>query len=486
MEKIKRLLKAIKRIIKGEDDELLEQLSDFPNSKDIVNLESEYEKKIAKLLRKERSFFIGQISADVSEKTTLDDISTHLKKEVFASDEFDKEMEKVNKTFLGQAVKHFSKTIMGDIDKDVPFVGVSKDANDRIKNWSKELATHVKEYTHQAIERELLLEKATKGSPEAFLRVLRNLPEFDRSRARTIAVTETMTAQGIAEWEAYRQSPAVNGKTWQHSLSGGGMSRPAHVSLSGTTIGTNEEFQVNGYQAQFPRDPSLPASERVRCRCRLVPSIDQSVLKLPKVEKEKMLRQVIQELKVKVPKDNNQAVVRVIDGVKKIIPIGYTSLEECLNKVESVKGYASKEEFKKTIENVEKYLNDPTNNRPSIKNQSRAGTVYKDVEFDIIGFPIFDKYSKYELQLEAKNFKLDRDDHFKICTQKLKESIERGEIDKSNFTSEQLSDIEKGASKISGLTWHHHQIEGKMQLVDEDYHDEAKHTGGNAIWGKGN
>lgn len=33
------------------------------------------------------------------------------------------------------------------------------------------------------------------------------------------------------------------------------------------------------------------------------------------------------------------------------------------------------------------------------------------------------------------------------------------------------------------MTWHHHQEHGRMQLVESDVHDVARHIGGDAIWG---
>lgn len=42
----------------------------------------------------------------------------------------------------------------------------------------------------------------------------------------------------------------------------------------------------------------------------------------------------------------------------------------------------------------------------------------------------------------------------------------------------------KGKAKIKDLTWHHHQIPGKMQLVNSNVHG-VNHLGGNKLWGDG-
>ncbi|AZK48577.1 HNH endonuclease [Paenibacillus lentus] len=75
-------------------------------------------------------------------------------------------------------------------------------------------------------------------------------------------------------------------------------------------------------------------------------------------------------------------------------------------------------------------------------------------------------------------------DQFKACTQALKRAIDNGEVPKDIFNEKQLAQIEAGKARIQGLTWHHHQVTGKMQLVVTDTHG-VNHLGGNAIWGDG-
>ena len=53
------------------------------------------------------------------------------------------------------------------------------------------------------------------------------------------------------------------------------------------------------------------------------------------------------------------------------------------------------------------------------------------------------------------------------------------------FTPRQLEQIRNGEPRISGKTWHHNEVPGKMQLVDSDEHDICRHTGGRSIWGGG-
>jgi hypothetical protein len=55
---------------------------------------------------------------------------------------------------------------------------------------------------------------------------------------------------------------------------------------------------------------------------------------------------------------------------------------------------------------------------------------------------------------------------------------------KQKFLEANISWIEKGNDPV-GFTWHHHQDEGKMQLVKTGVHGYVRHTGGRQIWGGG-
>ena len=98
-------------------------------------------------------------------------------------------------------------------------------------------------------------------------------------------------------------------------------------------------------------------------------------------------------------------------------------------------------------------------------------------------FPKFD--SKFDTMLPKDLRNTSDTEQFKYCTQKL---VKRMEIDMelaTQFTPRQLEQIKNGEPRISGLTWHHNEIPGKMQLVDASEHNTCRHTGGRSIWGGG-
>lgn len=74
---------------------------------------------------------------------------------------------------------------------------------------------------------------------------------------------------------------------------------------------------------------------------------------------------------------------------------------------------------------------------------------------------------------------------FSHCTKKLAQKLEGNSTLEGRFTPRQLEQIRDGAPRISGLTWHHTEHPGVMQLVDSDIHSKCRHTGGRNVWGGG-
>lgn len=99
-------------------------------------------------------------------------------------------------------------------------------------------------------------------------------------------------------------------------------------------------------------------------------------------------------------------------------------------------------------------------------------------------FPVFE--SKANITLPKNLLCASDTEQFKYCTQQLAKRIENDPDFAAQFTPRQLEQIKNGEPRISGLTWHHNEVPGKMQLVDADLHNTCRHTGGRSIWGGGN
>src|SRR5699024_1639752 len=126
--------------------------------------------------------------------------------------------------------------------------------------------------------------------------------------------------------------------------------------------------------------------------------------------------------------------------------------------------------FKEVAGLVNNHLNSSPNN--NILNKSLAGgTHVKGVDYDVLGFPIFKGEDvKFSYKLNKELFIASDTKQFKNSTKALKDAINKGEIPAKLFTPKQLKEINLELPRITDLTWHHHQVPGKMQLVVSDTH----------------
>lgn len=301
MNKTDKLLESLNEFIqKAEEDErknLMESVPDFPGLSKIPNFVEEYEKGIAKLLRRQRKKFLDGLNGFVSKdsKETLEALLVFFTQNLFAVDDFEEEFQELTEGFLQQTIEELAEAIMDSIDPEVPFKVLSNRTINWIKDWSKKLAEIMKLNTHEAVEN-VLTDAIENGSTIQDIELtLKDMPQFDRERARTTAITEVLAASSAAQHESYAQSPAVKKKKWRHSGSKKNNPRENHIDLDGTVIGVDEEFQIpgNSETCMFPRDPKLSAGERVHCHCVLSPVVDNEILGLSAEEKEKIRREAL-------------------------------------------------------------------------------------------------------------------------------------------------------------------------------------------------
>lgn len=113
------------------------------------------------------------------------------------------------------------------------------------------------------------------------------------------------------------------------------------------------------------------------------------------------------------------------------------------------------------------------------------------VRYDANGFPIFN--AKADLYLDAAHINSRSDlDHFKAANEALAGALRNdpslaGQLGLSQAQVNHIMRSPPAGSSPPGLTWHHHQDTGRMQLVDrvEHNHFSGGHTGGMALWGGG-
>lgn len=301
MNKADKLLDSLNAFIQKAKENQYKQLGemvpDFPGKSNIPKYVEEYEKGIARLLRRQRKKFLDGVNGFIGKdsKETLEALLVFFTQNLFAEDDFEEEFQELTEGFLQQTIEELAEVIMDSIDPEVPFKVLSNRTINWIKDWSKKLAGIMKLNTHEAVENVLTDAIENGSSIQDIELTLKDMPQFDRERARTTAITEVLAASSAAQHESYAQSPAVKKKKWRHSGGKKNNPRENHIDLDGTVIGVDEEFQIPGSSetCMFPRDTKLSAGERVHCHCVLSPVVDNKILGLSPEEKEEIRREVL-------------------------------------------------------------------------------------------------------------------------------------------------------------------------------------------------
>jgi hypothetical protein len=69
----------------------------------------------------------------------------------------------------------------------------------------------------------------------------------------------------------------------------------------------------------------------------------------------------------------------------------------------------------------------------------------------------------------------------RLATRTLRDEMAVNSQLAARFTDNQFETIKSGKASIPGLTWHHHQDTGRMQLIPRDIHSDTGHIGGDAM-----
>lgn len=170
------------------------------------------------------------------------------------------------------------KEVATESNADFNYSKLSRASKKAMEKWLKELPDLMRLTTDDAVTN-LISDLVESGEGIAKLeQLLSKLPEFSRRRARVTAITEGLSQYQAGTYEAMMQSDAVYGFEWLHTP-GYKEPRKAHEDLHGTVIKKGAYFNVNGYLARYPLDPSLPAKERIQCHCHMKPVLDSKYFK---------------------------------------------------------------------------------------------------------------------------------------------------------------------------------------------------------------
>lgn len=120
------------------------------------------------------------------------------------------------------------------------------------------------------------------------------------------------------------------------------------------------------------------------------------------------------------------------------------------------------------------------------RNHETTGVKYVEKTITVDGIEIIvvvpEFTAVFECKISEELWKKGDREIFKNCIEQLRDYLKAHPEMKSQFNEQQLDQIMNGEPYIKGYTWHHSEIPGKMQLVENRTHALSGHTGGNLIW----
>lgn len=296
MNEFEDLIKALDAYISKADDDLTNKLDEegYTKAAETVENINALEDAIAEILEEELEYYLGEL-----EGVDIENAVNNILPNLLAGDITDEKLADVFKDIFDKALRSLTDAYIKDIDKDLAFSMFSERTSDWIKSWSEELGKLMKLGSYEELQH--VLSKGLEDG-ESVQQVMENLMDsygFSRKRARATAITEMLTAHSYSKEEAIRQSPAVDRKEWRHTGEHKIKPRPHHQALDGTIVNKDEYFIINAptgtYEAKFPRDITLPASERVNCHCVHRAIVNDDVLGLSIEERRKLQQQAIDD-----------------------------------------------------------------------------------------------------------------------------------------------------------------------------------------------
>lgn len=134
-------------------------------------------------------------------------------------------------------------------------------------------ASEISETTRTRIHNSIVRGLEVNDSPAQIAqRIREEVDDMTRARARTIARTETASAQQSGEFdEMSATSEALDmpmTKTWVATEDE--RTRDSHSAADGQTVDLDEMFEVGEASLKHPSDPDGPAEEVINCRCAVV------------------------------------------------------------------------------------------------------------------------------------------------------------------------------------------------------------------------
>lgn len=285
------LLEAIERYLQKADDDLADTLGAEGYLLPELTVEdiNAIEDELAEILEEQRSELLWQIEHH-GIQAALDGVLPDFLADERVAALFAEKLESIMSELIDAYIK--------SIDKELVFNTFTDRTTDWIRSWSEELGQIMQLSSHDDMEN-ILTSALEEGKSVADVTdQLMDSYTFSRKRARRTAITELLTAHSAAAHEAYRQSPAVEGKMWRHTGAHKNTPRLNHMAIDGQTVPKDKPFELIGadgspHSPMYPRDPILPPAERVNCHCITQPVVDESILGMSLEERRRLQQEAI-------------------------------------------------------------------------------------------------------------------------------------------------------------------------------------------------
>ncbi len=293
------VIKLIDVILKADEEDKKKELKKigYVNIDETIEMINNIENKFVDTFDEA----LDVVSDEIDENIDINNINEYMKS---IQDKInDSKLDDFMKKEYEDKIIRFGNSYLKQNDKDLFFNTPSKFTSKFVNEWSENLIKSTNEETVTSI-RSVLQKGVNDGSSiEEIALNISSSHGLSRERARTIALNETLRAHSYARNEAAIQNPSVVKYMWRHSGTKGISPRKVHIDLDGTVIEKGKYFDVNGYDARFPRDTMLPAKESVNCHCTFEEIINEDILGLSLEDRQKLQEEAIAEIDKKEGKD---------------------------------------------------------------------------------------------------------------------------------------------------------------------------------------
>ncbi len=178
-------------ITKADDDELRGLLKDFPEVEYLIERINGLEAVLARLLR-EHGRTTSPRSTSSTRKSGNDGFAFQMGLPgVLATTTMAPAVSLALMPHLQEVASHIASTTMARIDKDVVFQAMSPSRIRFMQAYSDELGRVLDQNTANKVTRVIASTLEQRGSVHDVIQALKDEPDFDRARARRIAITET-------------------------------------------------------------------------------------------------------------------------------------------------------------------------------------------------------------------------------------------------------------------------------------------------------